>query len=110
MGVVASYETTDRSVAVGDKGTQTRITNLIARRNRKSEGVIMKIRFMFYKAVSLFCFVAFIFVCFVPEGYSQTRNPTERLFRRTEGRQNITGQCCNTVWAFALWTGNSALA
>ena len=44
MGVVASYETTDRSVAVGDRGTQTRITNLIARRNRRSEGVYQSSR------------------------------------------------------------------
>ena len=62
MGVVAPYETTDRSVAVGDRGTQTRITNLIARRNRKSEGVynessfyVLQSRFSFLLCGFYFC-------------------------------------------------------
>ena len=32
MAVAAPYKTTDRSVAVGDRGMQKRITNLIASR------------------------------------------------------------------------------
>ena len=33
----------------------------------------MRIRFMLHKAASLFCFVGFIFMCFVHEGYPQTQ-------------------------------------
>ena len=69
----------------------------------------MRVRFMFHKTVFLVCFVAFISVCFVPEGYSQTRTQQSvSLEEQKEGRTLLV-TATNTIWTFALWTGNSAV-
>ena len=62
----------------------------------------MRVRFMFYKAVSLFCFVAFISVCFVPEGYSQTRTQQSvSLEEQKEGRTLLV--TATTLYGLSLY-------
>ncbi len=52
----------------------------------------MRIRFMFHKAVSLFCFVVLISMHFVHEGYSQTQiEQSVSLKEQQEGRTLLVG-------------------
>ena len=67
----------------------------------------MRVRFMFYKAVSLFCFVAFISVCFVPEGYSQTRTQQSvSLEEQKEGRTLLV--TATTLYGLSLYGPGTA--
>ena len=62
----------------------------------------MRVRFMFYKAVFLVCFVAFIFVCFVHEGYSQTRTQQSvSLEEQKEGRTLLVSAA--TLYGLSLY-------
>ena len=66
----------------------------------------MKIRFMFHKAVSLVCFMAFISVCFVHEGYSQTRTQQNvSLEEQKEGRTLlVTATTLYGLWLYGPGT------
>ena len=48
----------------------------------------MRIRFMLHKVAPLLCVVVFIFLLFVPEGYSQTQSDTCFPLKRATGRQD----------------------
>ena len=52
----------------------------------------MNTRFMFYKTVFFVCFVVFIFMCFLHEGYSQTQSEQSvSLKEQQEGRTLLVG-------------------
>ena len=68
----------------------------------------MKTRFMFHKAISLFCFVAFVFVYFVAEGYSQTQTEQSvSLKEQQEGRTLLVG--ASTLYGLSLYGPGIAL-
>ena len=61
---------------------------------------------MFHKAVSLFCFVAFIFVCFVHEGYPQAQTEQNvSLEEQKEGRTLlVTATTLYGLWLYGPGT------
>ena len=68
----------------------------------------MKIRFMFHKTVSLFCFVALLFMHFVQEGYPQT--PIEQnipLKEQQEGRTLLVA--ASTLYGLSLYGPGTAI-
>ena len=76
----------------------------------------MKTRFIFHKAVSLICFMAFISMCFVYEGYSQTQteqsvpfiDSDEVIFKeQQEGRTLLVG--ATTLYGLSLYGPGTAL-
>ena len=68
----------------------------------------MRIRFMFHKAISLFCFVAFIFLHFVYEGYPQTQSEQSvSLKEQQEGRTLLVGAA--TLYGLSLYGPGTAL-
>ncbi len=68
----------------------------------------MKTRFMFHKAISLFCFVAFVSVYFVAEGYSQTQTEQSvSLKEQQEGRTLLVG--ASTLYGLSLYGPGIAL-
>ncbi|MCY4568444.1 MAG: hypothetical protein OXD49_09090 [Candidatus Poribacteria bacterium] len=68
----------------------------------------MRTRFTFHKAISLVCFVAFIFMCFVHEGYSQTQTQQSvSLKEQQEGRTLLVG--ASTLYGLSLYGPGIAL-
>ena len=68
----------------------------------------MRIRFMFHKAISLFCFVAFILLHFVYEGYPQTQSEQSvSLKEQQEGRTLLVGAA--TLYGLSLYGPGTAL-
>ena len=68
----------------------------------------MRIRFMFHKATSLFCFVVFIFIHFVPEAYPQTQiEQNVSLKEQQEGRTLLVA--ASTLYGLSLYGPGTAL-
>ena len=62
---------------------------------------------MFHKTVFLLCFVVFISVCFVPEGYSQTRTQQSvSLEEQKEGRTLLVSAA--TLYGLSLYGPGTA--
>ena len=67
----------------------------------------MKIRFIFHKAASLLCFVVFISMLFVPEGYSQTQSEQAiSLKEQQEGRTLMVA--ASTLYGLSLYGPGTA--
>ena len=68
----------------------------------------MRTHFTFHKAVSLICFVAFVSVYFVAEGYSQTQTEQSvSLKEQQEGRTLLVG--ASTLYGLSLYGPGIAL-
>ncbi len=68
----------------------------------------MRIRFMFYKTVVLFCFGTFIFLHFAPEGYSQTQiEQSISLKEQQEGRTLLVA--ASTLYGLSLYGPGTAI-
>lgn len=68
----------------------------------------MRIRFMSYKTVVLFCFGTFIFLHFAPEGYSQTQiEQSVSLKEQQEGRTLLVA--ASTLYGLSLYGPGTAI-
>ena len=68
----------------------------------------MKTRFMFYKTISFVCFIVFIAMRFVHEGYSQTQTEQSvSLKEQQEGRTLLVG--ATTLYGLSLYGPGTAL-
>ena len=68
----------------------------------------MRIRFMSYKTVVLFCFGTFIFLHFAPEGYSQTQTEQSvSLKEQQEGRTLLVA--ASTLYGLSLYGPGTAI-
>jgi len=68
----------------------------------------MRIHFRFHKAISLFCFVAFILMHFVYEGYPQTQiDQNVSLKEQQEGRTLLVA--ASTLYGLSLYGPGTAI-
>ncbi len=68
----------------------------------------MRLRFIFHKAISLFCFVVFIFLHFVYEGYPQTQiEQNISLKEQQEGRTLLVAT--STLYGLSLYGPGTAI-